>query len=120
MRPHVLLPRHRRQVLRLVIRDHLPLGWPELATLPAATTYPPAPIPSAVDPHTVERAWALASKWSAPLNEDLDARGHARSTLSGPMAGRMGAPPAHATPRPHSQTAPHPSRSLSAPAGGTF
>ena len=28
-----------------------------------------APIPSAVDPHTVERAWFLASRWSAPLYE---------------------------------------------------
>ncbi len=35
--------------------------------------YPPqpplAPIPSAVDPHTVERAWFMASRWSAPLYE---------------------------------------------------
>lgn len=29
----------------------------------------PAPIPSAVDPHTVERAWFMASRWSAPLYE---------------------------------------------------
>lgn len=29
----------------------------------------PAPIPSAVDPHTVERAWFRASRWSAPLYE---------------------------------------------------
>ncbi|CAM5726784.1 hypothetical protein STENM223S_07037 [Streptomyces tendae] len=29
----------------------------------------PTPIPSAVDPHTVERAWPLASRWSAPLYE---------------------------------------------------
>src|SRR4051794_20821353 len=29
----------------------------------------PAPIPSAVDPHTVERAWLLASRWSALLYE---------------------------------------------------
>lgn len=28
-----------------------------------------APIPYAVDPHTVERAWFLASRWSAPLYE---------------------------------------------------
>lgn len=27
----------------------------------------PTPIPSAVDPHTVERAWILASMWSVPL-----------------------------------------------------
>ena len=26
-------------------------------------------IPSAVDPHTVERAWSVASRWSAPLYE---------------------------------------------------
>lgn len=32
---------------------------------------PPAPIPSAVDPRTVERAWPLASRWSAPLYERL-------------------------------------------------
>lgn len=29
----------------------------------------PASIPSAVDPHTVERAWFMASRWSAPLYE---------------------------------------------------
>lgn len=29
----------------------------------------PAPIPSAVDPHTVERAWFRASRWSAPPYE---------------------------------------------------
>jgi hypothetical protein len=29
----------------------------------------PLPIPSAVDPHTVERAWFMASRWSAPLYE---------------------------------------------------
>ncbi len=28
-----------------------------------------APIPYALDPHTVERAWVLASRWSAPLYE---------------------------------------------------
>lgn len=38
------------------------------AVLTSATTYP-APIPSAVDPHTVERAWFRASRWSAPLYE---------------------------------------------------
>lgn len=27
----------------------------------------PAPFPSAFDPHTVERAWFRASRWSAPL-----------------------------------------------------
>jgi hypothetical protein len=37
--------------------------------LPTATFSPPAPIPSAVDPHTVERAWFRASRWSAPLYE---------------------------------------------------
>jgi hypothetical protein len=38
----------------------------------AAHLNPPltsAPIPSAVDPHTVERAWFMASRWSAPLYE---------------------------------------------------
>lgn len=42
----------------------------------SATSFPqpsppltPAPIPSAVDPHTVERAWFMASRWSAPLYE---------------------------------------------------
>jgi len=37
-----------------------------------ATAQPPlspAPLPSAVDPHTVERAWFPASRWSAPLYE---------------------------------------------------
>lgn len=29
----------------------------------------PAAIPYAVDPHTVEQAWFLASRWSAPLYE---------------------------------------------------
>ncbi|MEU0586265.1 hypothetical protein ABZ337_21710, partial [Streptomyces sp. NPDC006132] len=29
----------------------------------------PAPIPYAVDPHTVEQAWFMASRWSAPLYE---------------------------------------------------
>lgn len=29
----------------------------------------PASIPSAVDPHTVERAWSRASRWSAQLDE---------------------------------------------------
>lgn len=29
----------------------------------------PASIPYAVDPHTVERAWFMASRWSAPLYE---------------------------------------------------
>lgn len=29
----------------------------------------PAPIPSAFDPHTVERSWFRASRWSAPLYE---------------------------------------------------
>lgn len=41
---------------------------------PIFTTYvspppTPAPIPSAFDPHTVERAWFRASRWSAPLYE---------------------------------------------------
>jgi hypothetical protein len=34
-----------------------------------SNTSHPAPIPSAVDPHTVERAWFRASRWSAPLYE---------------------------------------------------
>jgi hypothetical protein len=34
-----------------------------------ATNATSAPIPSAVDPHTVERAWFRASRWSAPLYE---------------------------------------------------
>lgn len=38
----------------------------------AAGLNPPQPlasIPSAVDPHIVERAWFRASRWSAPLYE---------------------------------------------------
>ncbi|KAF2778914.1 hypothetical protein STPH1_3576 [Streptomyces sp. OM5714] len=42
--------------------------WPALIEPPQPTTSP-APIPSAVDPHTVERAWFRASRWSAPLYE---------------------------------------------------
>ena len=44
-------------------------GPPPVGAGPAATQHPLAPIPSAVDPHTVERAWFLASRWSAPLYE---------------------------------------------------
>jgi len=39
--------------------------------LPLNPLIAPAPVPSAVDPHTVERAWFLASRWSAPLYERL-------------------------------------------------
>jgi hypothetical protein len=41
---------------------------PKSGAPPRPTTYP-TPIPSAVDPHTVERAWFMASRWSAPLYE---------------------------------------------------
>jgi hypothetical protein len=33
------------------------------------STLSPAPIPSAFDPHVVERSWFRASRWSAPLYE---------------------------------------------------
>src|SRR5262245_63921983 len=57
---------------RIFAHDQLSLSPPctlrELSTF-LSPTLSPAPIPSAVDPHTVERAWFMASRWSAPLYE---------------------------------------------------
>ncbi len=79
-----------------------------------------APIPYAVGPHTVGRAWFMASRWSAPLYERPGRHGprlHGSAWVDGR---RDGSTLAHATARRHSRTAPPPSRSLSAPAGGSF
>lgn len=61
----------------------------------AATTLPPASIPSAVDPHTVERAWFMASRWSAPLYERPGRHGPRLLGLPGSTVDGMEAHHAH-------------------------
>jgi hypothetical protein len=53
----------------------------------------PAPIPSAVDPHTVERAWFMASRWSAPLYERPGRHGPRLLGFAWVDGGRDGSPP---------------------------
>ncbi len=79
---------------------------------------PPTPIPSAVDPHTVEQARCRASRWSASLYERPGRPVPCLLGLSWVDGGRDGSsPPPHPTGR-HPRAAPPPSRSRSAPAGG--
>jgi hypothetical protein len=46
-------------------------------------------IPSAVDPHTVERACPAVTRWSAPRPNDLVTAGQVCSALPGSMVGGM-------------------------------
>lgn len=72
-----------------------------------------APVQSAVDPRTVERAWFMASRWSAPLDERP---GRHRPRLLGSAwvdGGRDGEPPTLTTMCPRPGTAP-PSHSVPA------
>lgn len=76
----------------------------------------PSRLPSA---HTyVERARVLASRWSAPLYERPGRQDPCLLGFAWVDGRRDGSFPAHATTVPHSRTAPPPSRSRSAPAGG--
>lgn len=52
----------------------------------------PAPIPSAVDPHAVERAWSMASRWSAPLYERPGRHGPRLLGFAWVDGGRDGSP----------------------------
>lgn len=59
-----------------------PASYPPLA---------PAPIPSAFDPHTVARAWFMASRWMRHCTNDPDAMGRVCSALPGSEVVGMGA-----------------------------
>ncbi len=84
---------------------------------PSATHRLPTPIPSAVDPHTVEQARCRASRWSAPLYERL---GRPVPCLLGSAwvdGRRDGSPHLHTPPAGTRARAP-PIPESSAPAGG--
>jgi hypothetical protein len=78
----------------------------------------PAPIPSAFGPHIVERAWFMASRWSAPLYERPGRHGPRLLGSAWVEGGRDGSPRRSPRSGRHSRRVPRPSRSLSAPAGG--
>lgn len=66
----------------------------------------PAPIPSAFDPHTVEQAWSLASRWSSPLHERPGRQGPRLLGFAWVEGRRDGSSLRHATMRRHSRTVP--------------
>lgn len=70
----------------------------------------PAPIPSAVDPHTVERAWFMASRWSAPLYERPGRPGPRLLGSAWVDGGRDGSTPRTPPTSPQPGMAPTPSR----------
>lgn len=72
------------------------LGDPTQAKHPKSAHHStPAPIPSAVDPHTVERAWPLVSRWSAPLYERPGHQGPRLLGFAWVDGGRDGSPRNH-------------------------
>ena len=93
--------RTRRQTLTFAVPAPITLPEPQLT---------PAPIPSAVDPHTVERAWFLASRWSAPLYERPGRQGPRLLGSAWVDGGRDGSPQRTPSMGPRSGTAPPPSR----------
>ncbi|BAC71705.1 hypothetical protein SAVERM_3993 [Streptomyces avermitilis MA-4680 = NBRC 14893] len=70
----------------------------------------PAPIPYAVDPHTVEQAWFMASRWSAPLYERPGRHGPRLLGSAWVDGVRDGSHPTHAPTDPQPGTAPPLSR----------
>ena len=68
--------------------------WRRIVLTKARPEPPPTPIPSAVDPHTVEQARCRASRWSAQLDERPGRPVPCLLGLPGSTAGGMGVPTA--------------------------